>query len=132
MRATSQEDERLVRLTKICHALPQTEREVQGLHASFKVKKKVFAYFLNDHHGDGIVGVTCKVLPGDNAALIKADPKRFYMPAYVGPRGWVGLRLDMGRVDWVEVQELVVGSYQLTAGKRLAGAVGELLDQSVE
>jgi predicted DNA-binding protein (MmcQ/YjbR family) len=123
MRATSQEDERLARLTKICLALPETEREILGMHASFKVKKKVFAYFLNDHHGDGIVGVTCKVLPGDNAALIKADPKRFYMPAYVGPRGWVGLRLDVGKVDWVEVQELVVGSYQLTAGKRLAGAV---------
>jgi predicted DNA-binding protein (MmcQ/YjbR family) len=90
-----------------------------GLHASFKVKKKVFAYFLSDHHGDGIVGVTCKVLPGDNAALIKADPKRFHMPAYVGSRGWVGLRLDVGKVDWGEVQELVVGSYQLIAGKRL-------------
>ena len=123
MCAASQEDERLVRLTKICLALPQTEREIQGVHASFKVKKKVFAYFLNDHHGDGIVGVVCKVLPGDNAALIKADPKRFYMPAYVGPRGWVGLRLDVGKVDWGEVQELMVGSYQLTAGKRLGGAV---------
>jgi predicted DNA-binding protein (MmcQ/YjbR family) len=130
MRATSQEDERLVGLTKICLALPRTEREIQGLHASFKVKKKVFAYFLNDHHGDGIVGVTCKVLPGDNAALIKADPKRFYMPAYVGPRGWVGLRLDVGKVDWGEVQELVVGSYQLTAGKRLAGAVKQVGDSA--
>jgi hypothetical protein len=126
MRTPSQEDERLVRLTKICLALPQAEREIQGLHASFKVKKKVFAYFLNDHHGDGIVGVVCKVLPGDNAALIKADPKRFYMPAYVGPRGWVGLRLDAGKVDWGEVQELMTGSYQLTAGKRLAEAVKDL------
>jgi predicted DNA-binding protein (MmcQ/YjbR family) len=117
MRAGLQEDERLVRFTKICLGFPQAEREVQGSHASFKIKKKTFAYFLNDHHGDGIVGVSCKVLPGDNAALIKADPKRFYMPAYVGPRGWVGFRLDVGRVNWGEVEELVRGSYQLVAGK---------------
>ena len=99
-------------------ALPGAEREVMGVHASFKVKKKVFAYFLNDHHGDGIVGVWCKVLPGENAALIAANPKRFYMPVYVGPRGGGGLRLDVGRVSWKEVEELVGMSYSLVAGKK--------------
>ena len=58
------EDERLRRVTEIALALPGAEREVMGAHAGFRVKKKVFAYFLNDHHGDGIVGVWCKVLPG--------------------------------------------------------------------
>jgi predicted DNA-binding protein (MmcQ/YjbR family) len=120
MHAVSQEDERLVLFTKICLEFPRAEREMMGSHAGFKVKKKTFAYFLNDHHGDGIVGVWCKVLPGDNAALIKADPKRFYMPAYVGPRGWVGLRLDGRRIDWGEVEELAKRSYQLITGKTLA------------
>ena len=120
MHAVSQEDERLVLFTKICLGFPRAEREMMGSHAGFKVKKKTFAYFLNDHHGDGIVGVWCKVLPGDNAALIKADPKRFFMPADVGPRGWVGLRLDGRRIDWGEVEELAKGSYQLIAGKTLA------------
>jgi hypothetical protein len=120
MHAVSQEDERLVLFTKICLGFPRAEREMMGSHAGFKVKKKTFAYFLNDHHGDGIVGVWCKVLPGDNAALIKADPKRFFMPAYVGPRGWVGLRLDGRRIDWGEVEELAKGSYQLVTGKTLA------------
>jgi predicted DNA-binding protein (MmcQ/YjbR family) len=121
MHAVLREDERLERFTKICLRLPLTEREVRGLHAGFKVKKKTFAYFVNNHHGDGIVGVLCKVLPGDNVALIAADPKRFYMPAYVGPRGWVGLRLDVGRVNWAELEELARGSYQLVAGKAVAG-----------
>jgi predicted DNA-binding protein (MmcQ/YjbR family) len=112
------EDVRLTRLTEICLTLPWAEREVMGAHASFKVKKKVFAYFVNDHHGDGIVGIWCKVLPGENAALIAANSKRFYMPAYVGPRGWVGLRLDVGRVAWGEVKELVGMSYSLVAGKK--------------
>src|SRR5258708_4476534 len=78
MHAVQQEDERLVRFTQICLGFPRAEREIMGSHAGFKVKKKTFAYFLNDHHGDGIVGVLCKVLPGDNAALIKADPKRLH------------------------------------------------------
>jgi predicted DNA-binding protein (MmcQ/YjbR family) len=123
MDAGVKEDERLVRFTKICLGFPRAEREIMGAHAGFKVKKKTFAYFLNDHHGDGIVGVLCKVLPGDNAALIKADPKRFYMPPYVGPRGWVGLRLDVGRVNWVEVEELAEGSYQLVVRKTWAALV---------
>src|SRR6267378_2762512 len=123
MHAVLQEDERLVRFTKICLGFPRAQREIMGSHAGFKVKKKTFAYFLNDHHGDGIVGVWCKVLPGDNAALIKADPKRFYIPAYVGQRGWVGLRLDGKRIDWGEVEELARGSYQLVAGKMLAAQV---------
>jgi predicted DNA-binding protein (MmcQ/YjbR family) len=118
MNQSAVEDERLTRVTEIALALPGAERETMGTHAGFKVKKKVFAYFLNDHHGDGIVGIWCKVLPGENAALIAANPKRFYMPAYVGPRGWVGLRLDVGRVSWKEVGELVGMSYSLVAGKK--------------
>ena len=114
------EDRRLSRLTKICLALPEAARESHGSHAGFLVRKRIFAYFLNNHHGDGIVAVACKVLPGDNTALIAAQPERFYMPAYIGPRGWVALRLDVGAVDWDEVAELVAGSYRLVAPKRLA------------
>jgi len=116
----SREDPRLVRLTKICLAFPQVTRKILGRHAGFLVGKRTFAYFLNDHHGDGIVAVTCKALPGDNAALVAAQPDRFYLPAYIGPRGWVALRLDVGKVDWEEVRELVLGGYRLVAPKRLA------------
>jgi phosphoribosylglycinamide formyltransferase-1 len=85
-----------------------------------EIRKKVFAWFLNDHHGDGIVSVACKALPGDNTVLAAAQPERFYLPAYMGPRGWIALRLDRGKVDWEEVAELVAGSYRLLAPKRLA------------
>ncbi len=112
------EDHRLRRVSELALGLPGAERETTGSHASFKVRKRVFAYFVNDHHGDGIVAVWCKVLPGENSALIAADPKRFYMPAYVGPRGWVGLRLDVGRVPWVEVKELLQMSHSLVKGNK--------------
>jgi hypothetical protein len=119
------EDARLTRVTKIALALPETARRVHGSHAGFLVRKKTFAYFLDNHHGDGIVAVTCKVMPGDNAALAAAQPARFYLPSYVGPRGWVALRLDVGKIDWDEVRELLVCSYQLLAPKRLAESVAE-------
>jgi len=110
----------LDRLTTLALAFPETSRELCNSHAAFRVRKKTFAYFLNNHHGDGIVAVTCKVLPGENTALVKAQPKRYYLPAYIGPRGWVALRLDLPKIDWPEVRELLLTSYLLTAPKRLA------------
>ncbi len=118
-RNRSVEDRRLTRLSKICLALPEATRQDSGSHAAFMVRKKTFAYFLNDHHGDGIVSIACKALPGENAALAAAQPGRFYLPAYIGPRGWIALRLDVGEIDWQEVRELAIGSYRLIAPKRL-------------
>jgi predicted DNA-binding protein (MmcQ/YjbR family) len=115
--------ERKTKLSALCLALPGATRQDQGDHADFRVGNKVFAYYLHDHHGDGIVSVCCKVLAGENELLIAASPRKFYRPAYIGPRGWVGLRLDRSTVDWAEVKELVVGSYLQVAPKKLAGLV---------
>ena len=119
----SSEDPRLTRLTEIALALPEATRQIYGSHAQFLVRKKTFAYFLDNHHGDGIVAVTGKVLPGDNKALAEAQPGRFYLPAYLASKGWVALRLDAGKVDWDEARELLLGSYTLIAPRRLAEQV---------
>ena len=116
----SAEDGRLTRLSEIALALPEATRQICGSHAQFLVRKKTFAYFLDNHHGDGIVAVTCKVMPGDNKALVETQPNRFYLPAYIASKGWVALRLDVGKVDWDEVNELLLGSYTLIAPKSLA------------
>jgi len=111
--------DRLKRLSDICLALPEATVEFSGSHATFRVRKKVFAYFLDDHHGDGIVSVCTKTRLGENFDLAKHDPTRFYLPAYIGPRGWVGLRLDRPTTDWSEVTELVMASYRAVAPKKL-------------
>jgi predicted DNA-binding protein (MmcQ/YjbR family) len=121
------EDPRLTRLTKLALSLPETTRCISGTHAQFLVRKKTFAYFLDNHHGDGIVAVTCKVLPGDNQALVDAQPKRFYLPAYIASKGWVALRLDRGKIDWDEVWDLLLGSYTLVAPRRLSEQMNNLL-----
>jgi phosphoribosylglycinamide formyltransferase-1 len=117
------EDPRLARLSEIALGLPESARVVQGSHAQFLVRKKTFAYYLDNHHGDGIVAVACKVMPGENAALVRAQPRRFYLPAYIGPKGWVALRLDRGKIDWAEMTDLLKGSYVLVAPKTLAKRV---------
>ena len=114
------EDPLLAELTAICLALPEAVRERRGSHTDFRVRPKVFAYYLDDHHGDGIVAVCCRTARGENAAWARADPVRFYLPAYIGPRGWVGMRLDVEPVDWRQVSDLVIDSYRLAAPKRLA------------
>ena len=123
VKRSAAEDNRLVRLAKICLALPETSMYRHGQNAGFQVRKKKFAYFLNNHHGDGIVSVTAKVIPGDNTALVAANPARFYLPAYLASSGWVALRLDFDEIDWNEVAELVIGSYRLLAPKSLAARV---------
>jgi phosphoribosylglycinamide formyltransferase-1 len=114
------EDRRLARLSAICAALPESQRKIMGDHADFRVRGKVFAYFLNNHHGDGIVSVCCKSALGENVDRASREPQRFYLPAYIGPRGWFGLRLDGDAIDWREVEDLVGSSYRLVAPKTLS------------
>ena len=73
----------------------------------------------NNHHGDGRPAVWCKAGPGNQQLMVKAAPKRFFVPPYVGPSGWVGVYLD-GAVDWAELADLVADSYRLVAPRRLA------------
>jgi phosphoribosylglycinamide formyltransferase-1 len=117
---------RLAKLTDICLALPGAESFTYGQqHYRFTVGKKKFAYYLNDHHGDGRIGLCCKAGPGEQEALIGSDPEKFYSPAYLGANGWIGVRLDHGDVDWVEIAELVTESYRLLAPKRMVAQLDQ-------
>lgn len=107
-------------LRAICLALPEAvEVETWG-DATFRVRGKIFAMI---KQGDGRLSFWCKAPPGSQAILVEADPARFFVPPYVGHKGWVGMRIDDGP-DWAEVEHLVRRSYGLTAPRRLAAQVG--------
>jgi len=114
--------ERRRQVVEMCRALPEVTVEEQQ-HITFRVRGKTFAYYLNDHHGDGRVALNCKAAPDENKELVASEPKRFFIPAYLGSRGWVGLYLDGPKIDWEEVSELVRDSYLLIAPKRLGRIV---------
>jgi len=118
----------LRRLTELCLSFPEATVERHGSHATFRVRKKVFAYFLDDHHGDGIVAVCVKTRLGENGDLARERPSEFYLPAYIGSRGWVGFRLDGPSISWDEVASLVASSFAIVAPKTLAAAARRNVD----
>jgi putative ABC transport system ATP-binding protein len=108
----------LERIRKICLALPDmTERPSHGEPAWFwKGKKTVVSY--RDHHHDDRVGIWCAAPEGAQDALVRSDPERFFRPAYVGGRGWIGVYLDVPAVDWGEVEELIGDAYRVITEKK--------------
>ncbi|EDP63124.1 hypothetical protein BAL199_30142 [alpha proteobacterium BAL199] len=109
------------RLRAICLALPETVEKQAWGDPTFRVRDKIFAM---EKRGDGRISLWCKAPPGSQAVLVGADPDRFFVPPYVGHKGWVGVRLDTGP-DWDEVANLVRRSYRLTAPKGLVGTIDD-------
>jgi hypothetical protein len=103
------------RFRAICLALPGAEIEEDGWHATFRAKKRPFAYFVDNHHGDGMIGGWVRGDKRANAKLVAAEPERYFIPQYIGARGWVGMRLDLRKVDWTVVSERVAASHALVA-----------------
>jgi hypothetical protein len=133
-KASARAEARLSRLLKLTELLP--ELEVSGKerlheqgrgagHLRFQVRKKSVAYYLNDHHGDGILSLCCKATPLSQSELVESDPEQFFVPAYIGSKAWVGIRLDLGRVDWAAVKELLFESFRMQAPKRLLRELDE-------
>jgi len=109
------------RLVKICESLPEVTSEVAGeTHLAFRIRKRIFGYYLFDHHGDGVIGFTCKSSLSEQRRLLKDDPNSFFVPAYLGSKGWIAIRLDLDEVDWDTVTELARRAYQETAPRKLA------------
>jgi hypothetical protein len=113
-------DERnpLDELREICLSLPEaTERPSHGEPTWFVRGKRTFATYA-DHHHDDRLAFWCAAPEGAQEILVASDPERFFIPPYVGHRGWIGVRLD-GPVDWGEVADLVLAAYRTVAPRRL-------------
>ncbi len=102
-------------LSAICLAFPEVVNKPFGGHSApaFRVNDKIFV-----HTSEDSTSFACKAPAGVQAALVASDPERFFVPAYVGSKGWVGVRLDVEQ-DWDEMAELAEDSYRMTAPKRL-------------
>jgi hypothetical protein len=115
--ARSRPRDPLPRLRALCLALPETtERLSHGEPTWFVRDKHVFVTYSNHHHDDRLA-FWCAAPPGDQQALVEADPDRFFVPPYVGHRGWLGVYLDVP-VDWREISELVVDAYRVVSVRR--------------
>jgi hypothetical protein len=112
-------DAELARVRAACLALPEVvERLSHGAPSFFVRGKKTFVMFLDDHHGDGRLALWCAAPAGAQADQVAEDPQRFFVPPYVGGRGWLGVRLDLDP-DWDEVEAICAEAYRTVAPKRL-------------
>lgn len=96
----------LERVRQICLALPGAEERLSHGAPAWFAGGRQFAHFWDDHHGDGRLAIWCAAPPGMQDTLTTADPERFFVPPYVGARGWLGVRLDRDP-DWAEVEHLL-------------------------
>ena len=111
-------DDPLPRLRELCLALPEaTERMSHGEPTWFVRDKKTFVTYADRHHDDRLA-FWCAAPDGAQRALVESDPERFFIPPYVGHRGWLGVRLDVV-VDWDEIAEIVEDAYRAIAPKKL-------------
>ena len=116
--------QRRIRLVNICESFPEVNVEVAGeSHLAFRIRKRIFAYYLFDHHGDGMIAFTCKSSLSEQRRLVKDDPISFYVPPYLGSKGWIAIRLDLDEVDWDTVTELTRRAYQELAPRKLAALI---------
>lgn len=117
----------LSRIRKLCLALPDAHEVRAWGEPTFRVNNKLFAMFASagNHHGGGTDAVWIKSTPVNQGFLLRAKPRRYFSPPYVGASGWIGVRLD-GRVNWRDVAELLSDAHEMTAGGKRARPAARL------
>jgi hypothetical protein len=102
----------LARVRKLCTALPEAfEKISHGSPCFFVPRGGQFVAFLDNHHGDGRLALWCAAPAGAQAMLVDANPEVYFVPPYVGHRGWVGVRLDRD-APWPQIANVIEAAHQ--------------------
>ena len=112
----------LDRVRGICLAFPGAYEKIAWSAPTFRVGDRQFAMFVDNHHGVGFAGVWLKAPEGAQEELVASDPRRFYVPPYVGPGGWVGVKLD-AKTDWKLLAGLLAEAYRGAAATQSAARI---------
>ena len=107
-----------------CLWLPEAEEFVSHGSPNFRVRGKTFATYVINHHGDGRIALWLNALPGSQELHVRAEPAHFFVPPYVGPRGWLGVILDRG-IAWARIAALVREGYEKVAPAELQARLGK-------
>ncbi len=110
------------RLRQLCLALPETTEKLAWGEPTFRVKDRMFAQLDNNHHNSGHLAVWCPCPPGAREVLIDNSPEMFFVPPYVGPKGWIGVRLT-GDCDWDAVAMVLEDAWRMVAPPKLAATM---------
>lgn len=111
---------------EVCLSFPESEEYLSHGSPNFRVRKKTFATYVVNHHGDGRIALWLNSPDGAQTLYVKSEPKHFFVPPYVGPRGWLGVNLDKG-ISWKRVAELAREAYEKVAPPALREAIGKTI-----
>lgn len=118
----------LERLREIALALPEVNERLSHHTPTFFIRdKKVLVHLWDNHHGANGLALWCAAPVGVQAELVDTEPERFFVPPYVGHRGWIGVRLDT-ETDWDEITEILKDAYRVAAPKTLVRLLDERTD----
>ncbi len=106
-------DEVIKKIRKVCLSFPETAEKLSWGAPTFRVRDRMFAMYLNNHHQDGRVAVWCNAPLHVQEMAVQDDPKNFFVPPYVGKSGWVGMRLDLG-ISWKRASAMLDQAYRWT------------------
>ena len=123
--------EALNHLKRICLALPEVSLRPSHQTPTFFIRdKKVLCHLGDNHHGDGRLALWCPAGPGVQSELTERESDRFFVPPYVGHRGWIGVRLDID-VDWDEIRGIVTEAFRVAAPSALVQRLDEHPDAAL-
>jgi predicted DNA-binding protein (MmcQ/YjbR family) len=112
---------------EVCLSFPEAEEIISHGSPDYRVRGKSFASYVINHHGDGRVALWLNAPSGSQDHYVKSQPKHFFVPPYVGPRGWLGVHLDKG-LSWERIASLVRQAYEKVAPRPLIGSLGETIE----
>ena len=120
------------RVRQIISAWPETDERISHGSPTFWGGKKTFASFHDNHHGDGRLALWIKADADTQEGLVEANSVMFFIPPYVGPSGWLGVRLDLdgkktkrNDIDWDVIAGLLEDGYRAVAPKRAVKILDE-------
>ncbi len=112
---------------EVCLWFPESEEVLSHGQPDFRVRGKTFATYVVNHHGDGRIALWLNSPTGAQQHFVGAEPQHFFVPPYVGPRGWLGVNLDQG-ISWKTVAKLVREAYEKVAPPALVKALGKTIE----
>lgn len=113
---------------EVCLSFPEAEEVPSHGQPNFRIRGgKTFAMYTVNHHGDGRIALWLSSPPGAQEIHTKGEPKYFFVPPYVGPKGWLGVHLDKG-LSWKRIAVLVREAYEKVAPPKLAAKIGKTIE----
>ncbi len=112
---------------EVCLSFPETEEFLSHGSPNFRVRGKTFAMYTVNHHGDGRIALWLAAPEGAQEHYTRTEPKYFFVPPYVGPRGWLGVHLDKG-LSWKRIAEIVRAAYEKVAPPALVRTLGKTIE----